>query len=169
MATGAGRRAYAAWLALAGATVALDRLTKEWALAALDGVVEVLPALNFVLVFNSGAAFGLLARAGGWQRWFFIVVGIAIAIAIAVWLRRAARSGRRWLPGGLALVLGGAIGNVWDRLELGAVVDFIDVHFGAYHWPAFNLADAAITTGAAILVLSSLRDPPPEHAARRSR
>ena len=165
----AGRRAFLAWLAAAAGVIVLDRLTKEWALAALDGpMVAVLPFLNLVLVHNPGAAFGFLAAAGGWQRWFFIVVGCAIAVFIAVWLWRAARGRPRWLPLALALVLGGAVGNLWDRFERGAVVDFIDLHYGPYHWPAFNVADAAITIGAAMLVIGTLLDSRSERDARGS-
>ena len=155
MAAGRRRRAFAAWLASAAGLAAIDQITKEWVLAELTGPVAVLPFLNLVLVHNPGAAFGLLSQAGGWQRWFFIVAGVVIAVFISEWLRRSAPAGRPLLCAGLALVLGGAFGNLWDRLARGAVVDFIDVYYGRYHWPAFNVADAAITTGALILVLVS--------------
>ena len=164
-----GRRAFAGWLTTAAGVTGLDQLTKGWALAALEGEVAILPSLNLVLVHNPGAAFGLLSQAGGWQRWFFIAAGIAIGCFVAVWLRRAARSGRRWLPAGLSLVLGGALGNLWDRIARGAVVDFIDVYYGRFHWPAFNVADAAISVGAAILILVSLFGGAEEGAARGSR
>lgn len=156
-----GRRAFAGWLTTAAGVAGLDQLTKAWALAALDGVVPVLPFLNFVLVHNPGAVFGLLARAGGWQRWMFVVAGAAAAAFIVVWLRRT-RADERWLPAGLALVLGGAIGNLWDRIVRGAVVDFIHLHQGRYHWPAFNVADSAITAGVVIIVLISFRGGPAE-------
>ena len=155
MAAGRRRRAFAGWLALAAGLAAVDQLTKEWVLAELTGTVAIVPSLNLVLVYNPGAAFGLLSQAGGWQRWFFIAAGVVIAVFISEWLRRSARTGQPWLCTGLALVLGGAFGNLWDRLAKGAVVDFIDVYYGRYHWPAFNVADAAITTGALILVLAS--------------
>ena len=157
MASGRGWRAFAVWLVLALGVTGVDLLTKAWVLATFKSTVAVLPSLNLVLVHNPGAAFGLLATAGGWQRWFFIVAGVAIAAFVAEWLRRTARTGRPWLSAGLALVLGGALGNLWDRVVRGSVVDFIDVHYGPYHWPAFNVADAAITVGAAILVLVSFR------------
>ena len=156
-----GRRGFAGWLTAAAGVAGVDQLTKAWALAAVDSVVPVLPFLNFVLVHNPGAAFGLLARAGGWQRWLFAVAGAAIAAFIVAWLRRA-RTDERWLSAGLALVLGGAIGNLWDRIVRGAVVDFIDLHQGRYHWPAFNVADSAITVGVAIIVLVSFRSSAPE-------
>ena len=165
---GTGRRAFAAWLAGAAGLAAVDQLTKEWALAALKGEVALLPWLNLVLVHNPGAAFGLLSQAGGWQRWFFIAAGVVIAVFVTGWLWRAARSGG-WLPAGLALVLGGALGNLWDRIVRGAVVDFVDVYYGRFHWPAFNVADAAISVGAAILILVSFFGDAREGAPRRPR
>ena len=157
MSAGAGRRAFAGWLAGAVGLAVADQLAKILALATLKGVVPVLPSLNLVLVHNRGAAFGFLSQAGGWQRWFFVAAGVAIGVFVAVWLWRAARAGQRWLSAGLSLVLGGALGNLWDRIVRGAVVDFIDVHYGQYHWPAFNVADAAITVGAALVILASFR------------
>ena len=165
---GTGRRAFAAWLAGAAGLAAVDQLTKEWALAALKDEVALLPWLKLVLVHNPGAAFGLLSQAGGWQRWFFIAAGVVIAGGVAVWLRRAARSGG-WLPAGLSLVLGGALGNLWDRIVRGAVVDFVDVYYGRFHWPAFNVADAAISVGAVILIHVSFFSDAGEGAARRPR
>ena len=166
MRTGTARRAFAGWLGVAAGLAVADQITKEWALAALKESVAVLPSLNLVLVHNRGAAFGFLSQAGGWQRWFFIVAGIAIGVFVAVWLWQAARTGRRWAPAGLSLVLGGALGNVWDRIVRGAVVDFIDVYYGRYHWPAFNVADAAITVGAALVILAAFRGSAEEGAER---
>ena len=169
MPAGTGRRAFAGWLAVAAGLAVADQLAKEWALAALKGPVALLPSLNLILVHNPGAAFGVLSQAGGWQRWFFIAAGLAIGVFVAVWLRRAARSDRRWLSTGLSLVLGGALGNVWDRIVRGAVVDFIDVYYGRFHWPAFNVADAAISVGAAIVILASIRGDAEERAPPRTR
>ena len=152
----AGRRPFFGWVALAAGIAGLDQLSKAWVLATFDGVVPLAPALNLVLVHNPGAAFGLFADAGGWQRWFFVLVGVAVAAFIVVWLRRAA-DGERWRCASLSLVLGGAAGNLWDRVARGAVVDFVDLHYGRYHWPAFNVADSAITVGVAILILVSFR------------
>ena len=157
MPAGTGRRVFAGWLGAAVGVAVVDQIAKEWALAILKEPVAILPSLNLVLVHNPGAAFGFLSQAGGWQRWFFIAAGLAIGVFVAVWLGRAARAGRGWLPAGLSLVLGGALGNLWDRIVRGAVVDFVDLYYGRYHWPAFNVADAAITVGAALVILASLR------------
>jgi len=147
----------AAWFGLAGAVLALDQLTKAWVLAALPlhQPVAVLPFFNLLLVHNPGAAFSFLAGAGGWQRWFFTVLSVVIAAGIAIWLARSAWR-RPGLATALALVLGGALGNLVDRLRFGYVVDFLDVHAAGWHWPAFNLADSAISCGAVLLLLLSL-------------
>lgn len=147
------------WFGLAAVVVVLDQLTKWWALAGLvpHQPVEILPFFNLTLVFNRGAAFSFLAGAGGWQKWFFIGLALVISVALAVWLVRSAWR-QRWLAGALALVLGGAIGNVIDRVRFGVVVDFLDFHAAGWHWPAFNVADSAITVGAVLLLLISLRD-----------
>jgi len=125
-------------------------------------VREVTPFFNLVLAHNTGAAFSFLADAGGWQRWFFALVSIGISIAILVMLRRG---GTRLASFALALVLGGALGNLWDRLTLGHVVDFLQLHAGGYYWPAFNVADSAICVGVALLVRDSFRNVPAPGAA----
>ena len=145
------------WLWLSALILVLDQATKVWASASLDLYqrIELLPFLNLTLVYNPGAAFSFLSQASGWQRWFFTAMALIISIVILVWMRRLARSERR--PAiGLALVLGGAIGNVWDRLQHGHVVDFIDVFYGDWHWPAFNIADSAITVGVVLLILDTV-------------
>ncbi len=119
--------------------------------------VPVIPFLNLTLTHNTGAAFSFLSDAGGWQRWFFAGLTIVVSIIIVVWLTRL-KPGQRWLPVSLSLVLGGALGNLWDRLVIGAVVDFIDVYYGTWHWPAFNLADSAICVGAVMLVVSTFKE-----------
>ncbi|MBL8541050.1 MAG: signal peptidase II [Burkholderiales bacterium] len=142
------------WLGVALLVVVLDQLTKYWIHHVLTygQAIEVLPFLNLVLVYNPGAAFSFLSDQPGWQNKFFI----AVAAAASVWvLYLLARPQRRLFSLALALILGGAIGNLFDRLILGAVVDFIDVHAAGYHWPAFNVADASITCGAALLILVS--------------
>ncbi|MCX7890885.1 MAG: signal peptidase II [Burkholderiales bacterium] len=144
-----------AWLALAAAIAAADQLAKLAVARALapGEVVPVTPFFNLVHVFNRGAAFSFLAGAGGWQREFFIAVTVGAAALILYLLRRHAGELRFCL--GLALILGGAVGNLWDRVALGHVVDFLDFHVAGWHWPAFNVADAAITVGAGVLILDA--------------
>lgn len=152
-------RAMIKWLCLAGLVVVLDQWSKHLAdrLLELHQPVPIMPFLNFTLTFNPGAAFSFLSDADGWQRWFFSGLSILISIFIVAWLRSVARN-QVWMPCALALVLGGALGNLWDRLTLGAVVDFIDVYYATWHWPAFNIADSAICVGAIMLLVSSFRD-----------
>jgi signal peptidase II len=147
----------------------LDLATKAWVASAfaLGEVREVTPFFNMVLMHNTGAAFSFLAGAGGWQRWFFTAITIVISAAIVVMLRR--QLGDRWASLGLALVLGGALGNLYDRLTLGHVVDFIQVHAAGYYFPAFNVADSAITLGVAALVWDSIRSGPGAGAAREEK
>jgi signal peptidase II len=144
-------------LGLAALLVVLDQVTKRIAigLLAFGERVPVLPGLfDFTLVYNEGAAFSFLAGAGGWQRWFFTVLGIA-ASAFIVWL--LARHGtQRLFAFALSLILAGAIGNVIDRILQGKVTDFILLHWRGWHWPAFNVADMAITCGAVLLVLDEI-------------
>ncbi len=144
-------------LSLSAVIVVLDQITKQLAaryLVAYDPL-PVIPSLNFTLSFNPGAAFSFLADAGGWQRWFFTVLAAGVSVAIVVWLRRITPADWR-LGVGLALILGGAVGNLIDRLIYGYVIDFIDVYYGQWHWPAFNIADSAITVGAVFLIVDSL-------------
>lgn len=144
-------------LGISAVVVALDQLTKWMALKYLLGkaAVAVTPFLNFVLVFNRGAAFGFLNDAGNWQNMFFVVVAL-IACGIILYLLNRVEWRSKTAAVGLALILGGAVGNVIDRLAYGYVVDFIDVYYRHWHWPAFNVADSAITIGAVFLVLHSL-------------
>ena len=146
------------WLWCSLAVVVADQSTKLAAVALLDprSSVELFPTLDLVLAYNPGAAFSILSTAGGWQRWLFIGIALAICVFILHWLRDLPRRAR-WLPLALSLILGGAIGNVVDRVRIGAVVDFIDFHVGTWHWPAFNVADAAICVGVALLVMSMFR------------
>lgn len=146
------------WLWLAAVMVAMDQVTKQVASAylGLHDPVPVVPMLNLTLMHNTGAAFSFLSEAGGWQRWFFVALALGVSAGIAVWLKRLS-PGQTWLAVSLALVLGGAVGNLWDRVALGYVVDFIDVYYQQWHWPAFNVADIAISVGAAMLVIDSLR------------
>ena len=145
------------WLALALVVFAADQLTKELILShyAYGGSTRITGFFNIVRAHNSGAAFSFLAGAAGWQRWFFTTVGIAAALFI-VWLLRQ-HAGQKLFSFALALLLGGAIGNVVDRLRHGYVVDFLDFHWAGWHFPAFNVADSAITVGAACLIWDELR------------
>jgi len=145
------------WLALSAVVVVLDQLTKYAISASLGprAVVEVTPFFNLVLAYNRGAAFSFLAGASGWQREFFVALALLASVWIIWLLDRYPR--QTLFCTALALVLGGAIGNVIDRIVLGAVVDFLDFHAFGYHWPAFNVADSAITCGAALLIWDGLR------------
>lgn len=145
------------WIWLAAVVLIVDQATKAWVSAGLRLYEEtaLLPFLNITLVHNTGAAFSFLSTASGWQRWFFVGLALGVSAAIVVWLGRMGRE-QRWVPAGLALILGGALGNLWDRLAHGYVVDFIDVYYREWHWPAFNAADSAITIGAAILIVDAL-------------
>ena len=144
------------WYLLALTLILLDQYTKALATDSLEYArpVEVFSWFNLTLQHNTGAAFSFLSDAGGWQRWFFTIVAVVISIGLAVWLFIAPRG--HWLLSlSLALILGGAIGNVWDRVVLGYVVDFISVHYRHWYFPAFNIADSAITVGAACMLLDS--------------
>ena len=142
---------------VSGSVIAFDQLTKFLAerLLVMHQPVPVLPSFNWMLTYNPGAAFSFLAGAGGWQRWFFLVLGSLVSIALIVWLTRLRPEEKR-LALALALILGGAIGNLIDRAWLGQVIDFIQLYYDRWYWPAFNIADSAITIGAALLVLDSL-------------
>jgi len=154
---------FARWLALAGGIILADFATKAWMLATfrLHEALAVTPFFNLVLVFNPGASFSFLADAGGWQRWFFVALALAISAWLIVMLRRHARE--RLLPTAFALMLGGALGNVIDRLRFGAVVDFLDFHAFGWHWPAFNVADSAITIGVILLLWQQLTNKESSH------
>lgn len=145
------------WLAVSAIVILLDWHTKSLASDALElyRPVEVFPWLNITLAHNYGAAFSFLSDAGGWQRWFFIVLASGISLFLLVWLLRLPR--QEWLTAlGLSMILGGAIGNLIDRIVLGYVVDFIDVYYQQWHYPAFNVADSAITCGVVLLLLDML-------------
>ena len=150
-------RSVIAWIGLAVALALADRATKEMVLGAFRAgeAREVTGFFNLVLTFNRGAAFSLLADAPGWQRELFVAIAV-VATVVIVWL--LARQGNDKLFSlALALILGGALGNLWDRIALGHVIDFLDFHAAGHHWPAFNLADSAITVGAALLIWDGFR------------
>ncbi len=145
------------WLWFSVAVFVLDLLTKLWASSALNlyEAVPIVPFFNITLAHNTGAAFSFLADAGGWQRWFFTGIAVVVSVVIIVWLKRLP-SHEKLQACGLAAVLGGALGNVLDRVMHGYVVDFLDFYYGNYHWPAFNVADIAIVCGAGLLIWHSL-------------
>jgi signal peptidase II len=146
------------WLGLSVVVTVLDLLTKSMAsnYLTLYQPVPVFPGFNWTLAHNAGAAFSFLSTESGWQRWFFSGIALVVSIGITIWMKRLAPT-QTMLAIALALVLGGAMGNLWDRVTLGYVVDFIDVYYQQSHWPAFNLADSAIFLGAALLVIDGFR------------
>ena len=149
------RRSGLVWLVLSVVVIALDLLSKWVAESNLDlyQQVPVIEGLfSFTLAYNTGAAFSFLSDAGGWQRWFFILIAVGVSSILVVWMSRLRRD--RWLePVALAFILGGALGNLYDRIVHGHVVDFILVHWQqAWFFPAFNIADSAITIGAVLLI-----------------
>ena len=152
------RRSALRWVWLAVGVVLLDQVSKQIATATLKlyHPVHVAPSVNLTLMHNTGAAFSMLNQAGGWQRWLFVALGVIISTVILWWLRRLPAE-RRWLACALSLILGGALGNVIDRVFLGYVVDFIDVYYRGWHWPAFNIAYSAITIGAVMLLIDAFR------------
>jgi signal peptidase II len=150
----------ALWLLLSALVVAADQASKAYIVRHFGEFeyTTLLPVLDITRMHNVGAAFSFLANASGWQRWLFIGLAAVVSIAIIVWLCRLPRGSRLLLAGGLALVLGGALGNVIDRIRLGYVIDFIHFHWQRAYFPAFNVADSAITVGAACLLLDALFD-----------
>jgi signal peptidase II len=146
------------WWLLSGLVVALDQATKYLAetLLAMHQPVPVLPSFNLMLTYNTGAAFSFLAGAGGWQRWFFLALGLLVSIGLIIWLWRT-KPEEKWLAAALALILAGAVGNWIDRVWLGQVIDFIQVYYDRWYFPVFNVADISINIGAALLVVDSLR------------
>jgi len=149
--------ALARWLWLSMLVVVLDQATKWLAAAMLDPYrpLPLVPLLNLTLMYNEGAAFSFLAGAGGWQRWFFACFAIVMSAVLVIWLLRLGSSDRL-MAAALSLVVGGAVGNLIDRVLTGRVVDFIDFYVGDWHWPAFNVADSAITLGVVLLLLGNL-------------
>ena len=148
----------ARWLWLSLLIVILDQATKWLAEALLVPFqpVPLMPLLNLTLMYNEGAAFSFLANAGGWQRWLFAGFALVMTLALTFWLLRLDK-GERATAAALSLVIGGAIGNLIDRVQTGRVVDFIDFYVGTWHWPAFNVADSAISIGIVFLLITSFR------------
>jgi signal peptidase II len=146
------------WLLMSFFVVLADQVSKTYIARHFlqFEFIRILPVLDITRMHNVGAAFSFLADASGWQRWVFIGLAVAVSVGIIVWLFKLPRGAHTLLAGGLALVLGGAIGNVLDRIRLGYVIDFIHLHWDRAYFPAFNVADSAITVGAACLLLDAL-------------
>ncbi|MGB5258141.1 MAG: signal peptidase II [Woeseiaceae bacterium] len=154
--SGYGR--FIAWMVVAAVIVIADQATK-WAIVEWVPLYDRVPINSFINLThqkNEGAAFSILANAGGWQRWFFVVLATIVSAVIAVWIWRIRNAGQAMLAMGLAFVLGGALGNLIDRIVLGHVTDFIQVWFGSWAFPSFNVADAGISVGAALLIIDAL-------------
>jgi len=155
------------WLPLTVAVVGLDQLSKLWIVrhCALYVPRRLLPVLDITLMYNTGAAFSFLSDASGWQRWLFVGLAAVVGIGVIVWMGRLRGHTQALLCAALALILAGALGNVIDRLRIGHVVDFIHAHWNDAYFPAFNIADSAITIGAALLLLDAWRE---SHSGRRA-
>jgi signal peptidase II len=160
MTTEESRSRAASWLMLSVLVVVADQLSKAYISKHFleFEFVRILPVLDITCMHNVGAAFSFLASASGWQRWVFIGLACIVSIGIVIWLLKLPRGSHSLLTAGLALVLGGALGNVIDRIRLGYVIDFIHFHWDRAYFPAFNVADSAITVGAACLLLDALFD-----------
>ncbi len=145
------------WLWLSVVVVVLDQGTKYLADTLLQYhlPVPLFPMFNLTLSYNSGAAFSFLSEAGGWQRWFFTVFALVISVVLVIWIKRL-KNNELWSAVALSLILGGAIGNVIDRVMFGYVIDFLDVYYRQWHWPIFNIADSAISVGVAVLLFDGL-------------
>ncbi len=145
------------WLWLTGLAVVLDQASKLAIDASMQlyQSIEIIPFFNLTYVHNTGAAFSFLSEAGGWQRWFFAILASIISIVLAVWLAKLKKH-EILMAASLSLILGGAIGNLIDRVLYGYVIDFLDVYYQSWHWPAFNVADSAITLGVILMLLESV-------------
>jgi signal peptidase II len=158
------------WLWVGVLAMALDQWTKYLITENLEEFERIilLPVFELMRLHNEGAAFSFLSDASGWQRWLFVGLGVVVSSVILVWLRRLPARGQNLLAAGLSLVLGGALGNVIDRVLWGHVIDFIRVHYKEHYFPAFNVADTAITIGAALLILDNLIEYDRSRAKKKS-
>jgi len=144
------------WLWLSGLMLILDQLSKIWIDTNLElyQSIPLISGFSITYAHNYGAAFSFLSDAGGWQRWFFAVLAIAVSIGIVTWITRL-KTDEKLLAVSLSLILGGAVGNIIDRVIYGYVIDFLDVYYQSYHWPVFNIADSAITLGVSLMLYES--------------
>jgi signal peptidase II len=144
------------WLWVALVVILIDRLTKVMAQTYLIAYEPkaVMPCFNLTLAYNKGAAFSFLSYAAGWQVWFFGLLALAISTVLLVWLKRLSHH-QRWVAIALAMIIGGALGNLWDRISYGHVIDFLEFYVSTWHWPIFNVADSAICVGAGMLVIDA--------------
>ena len=148
------------WLWISALVIVIDQATKRVVDTTMQlyQSIELIPCFQLTYLRNQGAAFSFLSGAGGWQRWFFIGLAIIASVFICFWLKKLERN-QRWEAIAWSLVLGGALGNLIDRILYGYVIDFLDVYVGEWHWPAFNVADSAITVGVIMLLLDSFKPP----------
>ncbi|MDC9727986.1 MAG: signal peptidase II [Methyloprofundus sp.] len=147
------------WLWLSGVMVVFDQVTKIWVNLnlSLHESIPIMPSFSITYAHNYGAAFSFLSEAGGWQRWFFAVLAIAVSVGIIIYLKKL-KPEEKLLAVSLSLILGGAIGNIIDRVIYGYVIDFLDVYYQVYHWPIFNIADSAITVGVGLMLIESFME-----------
>jgi signal peptidase II len=147
------------WLWLSGVMIILDQISKVWVDSnlSLHQSIPVMPSFSITYAHNYGAAFSFLSEAGGWQRWFFAVLAIAVSVGIILYLKKL-KPEEKLLAVSLSLILGGAIGNIIDRVIYGYVIDFLDVYYQVYHWPIFNIADSAITVGVVLMLIESFME-----------
>ena len=148
------------WLPLSAGVIVADQVVKAWIVHhfSLFERVHELPVLDIILTYNRGAAFSFLSDASGWQRWLFVILALIVSTTLIIWMRRLRTRVHALLACALALIVGGALGNMIDRIATGRVVDFIHVHWGRHYFPAFNIADSAITVGAVLLLIDAWRE-----------
>lgn len=148
------------WLPLSAGVIVADQAVKAWIVHhfSLFERVHELPVLDIILTYNRGAAFSFLSDASGWQRWLFVILALIVSTTLIIWMRRLRTRVHALLACALALIVGGALGNMIDRIATGRVVDFIHVHWGRHYFPAFNIADSAITVGAVLLLIDAWRE-----------
>ncbi|VAW98067.1 Lipoprotein signal peptidase [hydrothermal vent metagenome] len=151
------REALRNWMIIAAVIVIADQITKYIATVKLEMYesIAVMPMFNFTLMHNEGAAFSFLSDAGGWQRWFFTIISFVVSIVLIVWIKKL-KPEEKCEALAFSFILGGAVGNLIDRVYWGYVIDFIDIYYNKSHWPAFNIADSAITIGVVILIVDTI-------------